>query len=77
MFYDDRGEGNQGALVAIVLLVLALFAVFFLWQRDGRADDADLEVDIGADTSLRPTGPAGWVPLASGSRGDVAVVWEG
>lgn len=42
---DTRGAGNQGALVAIVLLVLALFAVFFLWQRE--ADDADLEVDIG------------------------------
>jgi len=44
--HDTRGEGNQGALVAIVLLVLALFAVFFLWQRDDAADDVDLEVDI-------------------------------
>lgn len=66
---DSRGEGNQGSLIAIVLLVLALFAVFFLWQRDEGADDAELEIDIdGGAMTLeseglppRPGAPPGWI----------------
>lgn len=55
---DIRGEGQQGALVAIVLLILALFAVFYLWQRDGAADDAELEIDIdGGSMVVVPPGP--------------------
>lgn len=55
---DTRGEGQQGALVAIVLLILALFAVFFFWQRDSGADDAELEIDInGGSMVVAPQHP--------------------
>jgi hypothetical protein len=45
---DERGEGNQGALIAIVLLIIALLAVFFAWQRDSESVDPELDVDIGS-----------------------------
>lgn len=58
---DTRGAGNQGALVAIVLLVLALFAVFFLWQRE--ENDAELEVDIdGGAMALEAARPGPGAP---------------
>jgi hypothetical protein len=45
--FGAGGEGSQGALVAITLLIIALLLVFFLWMNDRRSQDADLEIDIG------------------------------
>lgn len=45
---DMRGEGSRGAMVAIVLLVIALLVVVFAWQRDADAVDPELDVDIGS-----------------------------
>ena len=45
--FDERGASNGGALVAVVLLVIALIAVVFLWQNDRDSADATIDVDIG------------------------------
>lgn len=58
----NRGEGRQGALVAIALLVIALVVVLILWMRDRQSQDAELNVDIGSIPAW--TAPGTQVPAA-------------
>lgn len=55
--FGTRGEGRQGGLVAIVILVIALIVVLFLWMRDRDSQDAEIHMDIGAlPTWVAPVG---------------------
>ncbi len=47
MRLDQNGGTNSGAMVTIVILVVALIGVFLLWQNDRESMDASLDVDIG------------------------------
>lgn len=56
LWNDERAEGaSGGALVAIVLLVIALVfvVIYFMGGFGARGDDADIEVDL--DTEPGPT----------------------
>lgn len=58
---DQSGEGTSGgALVAIVLLVIALIGlvVYFMGGFSGSGEDADIEIDLDADRGSSSVLPA-------------------